>query len=454
MYALLNVAFALLAGLLMTRIFSRWRLPAVTAFLVAGVLIGPFCLGRLGLVGVGFPDYESVAALGTISDVAMGFIAFAIGNEFRLEDLRKTGRQAFIIGIVQALVATALVDLAMLGFHFLRPDILSAPAAITLGAIAAATAPAATLMVVRQYKAKGPLTSLLLPIVALDDAVGLVVFAVSFGIAKAMISGALSIVSVFVNPLIEIMLSLLLGMLAGAALTRLEAMFHSNRNRMSMTIAFVFLTVALAALEWRVGEVVIGFSPLLVCMMLGTVFCNICPLSEDLMDRADDWSAPLLAVFFVISGAELRVEEFGGVTMVLIGVRYSLGRGVIYILFRSMGKYLGAHFSAKAVGCDEKTVKYLGITLLPQAGVALGMCVSAQELGAADGLLVRNIVLFSVLIYELVGPLLTKEALTAAGEITAKPKEVLERRAKALAEAEPKEFLEEREAKKHKKQDL
>ena len=395
MYALLNVAFALLAGLLMTRIFSRWRLPDVTAFLVAGVLIGPFCLGRLGITGVGFAAYEDVAALGAISDVAMGFIAFAIGNEFRLEDLRKTGRQAFIIGIVQALVATVLVDLAMLGFHFLRPDILSAPAAITLGAIAAATAPAATLMVVRQYKAKGPLTSLLLPIVALDDAVGLVVFAVS---------------------------------------------------RMSMTIAFVFLTVALAALEWRIGEVVIGFSPLLVCMMLGTVFCNICPLSEDLMDRADDWSAPLLAVFFVISGAELRLEVFGELTMVLIGV--------IYIIFRSMGKYLGAHFSAKAVGCDEKTVKYLGITLLPQAGVALGMCVSAQELGAADGLLVRNIVLFSVLIYELVGPLLTKEALTAAGEITAKPKEVLERRAKALAEAEPKEFLEEREAKKHKKQDL
>ena len=446
MYALLNVAFALLAGLLMTRIFSRWRLPDVTAFLVAGVLIGPFCLGRLGITGVGFAAYEDVAALGTISDVAMGFIAFVIGNEFRLEDLRKTGRQAFIIGIVQALVATALVDLALLGFHFLRPDILSAPAAITLGAIAAATAPAATLMVVRQYKAKGPLTSLLLPIVALDDAVGLVVFAVSFGIAKAMISGALSIVSVLVNPLIEIVLSLLLGMLAGAALTRLEAMFHSNRNRMSMTIAFVFLTVALAALEWRIGEVVIGFSPLLVCMMLGTVFCNICPLSEDLMDRADDWSAPLLAVFFVISGAELRLEVFGELTMVLIGV--------IYIIFRSMGKYLGAHFSAKAVGCDEKTVKYLGITLLPQAGVALGMCVSAQALGAADGLLVRNIVLFSVLIYELVGPLLTKEALTAAGEITAKPREVLERRAKALAEAEPKEFLEEREAKKHKKQDL
>lgn len=440
MYVLLNVAFALLAGLLMTRLFSRWHLPDVTAFLVAGVLIGPFCLGRLGIDGLGFADYEAVEALGMVSDVAMGFIAFAIGNEFRLEELRKTGRQAFIIGVVQALVAAALVDLALVAFHLLRPDILSLPAAITLGAIATATAPAATLMVVRQYKADGPLTRLLLPIVALDDAVGLVVFAVSFGIAKAMLSGSLSLVSVLVNPIIEIALSLLLGALAGVVLTKLEAMFHSNRNRMSMTIAFVFLTVALSGLGWEIGEVIIGFSPLLVCMMLGTVFCNICPLSEDLMDRADDWSAPLLAVFFVISGAELRLEVFGEATMVLVGV--------IYIIFRSAGKYFGARVSAKATGCDEKTVKYLGITLLPQAGVALGMCVSAQELGGADGSLVRNIILFSVLIYELVGPLMTKEALTAAGEISAKPKEVVERRERALAEAEPKEFLEERKKKK------
>ena len=442
MYALLNVAFALLAGLLMTRIFSRWRLPDVTAFLVAGVLIGPFCLGRLGITGVGFAAYEDVAALGTISDVAMGFIAFSIGNEFRLSQLKKTGRQAMIIGVLQALAALAFVDVALVIFHFLRPDVLSVPAAITLGAIATATAPATTLMVVRQYKAKGPLTSLLLPIVALDDAVGLVVFAVSFGIAKAMISGALSIVSVLVNPLIEIVLSLLLGMLAGAALTRLEAMFHSNRNRMSMTIAFVFLTVALAALEWRIGEVVIGFSPLLVCMMLGTVFCNICPLSDDLMNRADKWSTPMLAVFFVVSGANLRLSVFSQGVLVLIGV--------VYIIARSAGKYCGARWSAKAVGCDHTVQKYLGIMLLPQEGVALGMCVSAQVLGA-DGELIRNIILFSVLIYELVGPLATKESLKAAGAITEKPREVLERRERKLAEAEPKEFLERRKERANKK---
>ena len=288
MIALLNVSFALLAGLLMTRLFKKGHLPDVTAFLVAGVLIGPFCLGRLGVPGLGFSTYEEVAGLGVVSNVAMGFIAFSIGSEFRLSQLKKTGKQALIIGIVQALVAAAFVDVALLAFHFAFPELLSAPAAITLGAIATATAPAATLMVVRQYKAKGELTSLLLPIVALDDAVGLIVFAVSFGIAKALISGAVSIVSILVNPIVEIVLSLLLGAVAGYVLTFLERLFHSNTNRNSLVIGFVFLTVGLSSLGWSIGELHIGFSPLLVCMMLGTVFCNICPLSEDLMQRSDN----------------------------------------------------------------------------------------------------------------------------------------------------------------------
>ena len=438
MTALLSFAFALMAGLMMTRLFNRWRLPDVTAFLVSGVLIGPFVLGRLGIHGFGFPTYESVAQLEVISKVAMGFIAFAIGNEFRLSQLRKTGRQALIIGILQGLAAAVLVDLALLGFHALFPEILSVPAAITLGAIATATAPAATLMVVRQYKAKGELTELLLPIVALDDAVGLIVFAVSFGIAKALLSGAVSVVSILVNPLLEIACSLLLGALAGFVLTKLETMFHSNTNRNSMTISFVFLTVALSSLELTFGELRIGFSPLLVCMMLGTLFCNISPLSDDLMQRADVWSQPLLAVFFVISGAELQLEVFAQPILVCIGV--------VYIVSRSLGKYFGARYSAQMVGCSEKVVKYLGITLLPQAGVALGMCVTAQQLGAQDGSLVRNIILFSVLVYELVGPLMTKVALQAAGEISEKPKEVLERRARKLAQAEPKELLERRRA--------
>jgi len=442
MYALLNVAFALFAGLMMTRLFNRWHLPDVTAFLVAGVLIGPFVLGRLGIPGLAFRTYDEVAVLGAVSKVAMGFIAFSIGDEFRLEQLRKTGRQAFIIGVVQALVACLLVDCALLAFHTARPDLLSAPAAITLGAIATATAPAATLMVVRQYKAKGELTSLLLPIVALDDAVGLIVFAVSFGIARAMLSGAVSIASILVEPLLEIVLSLALGALAGLILTELERMFHSNSNRTSMTIAFVLLTVGFSSLTFDVGGVRIGFSSLLVCMMLGTVFCNLSPLSDDLMGRADRWSQPLLAVFFVISGAELQLEVFSQPLLVLIGV--------IYILSRSLGKYFGAYFSAKAVRCSPNVVKYLGVTLLPQAGVALGMCVSAQQLGSTDGPLVRNIVLFAVLIYELIGPLMTKEALKASGDIQDKPQEVVERRARALAAAPEKPLALHRDAKRRK----
>lgn len=439
MITLLNVAFALLAGLLMTRLLNKWHLPDVTAFLIAGVLIGPFVLGRVGIHGLGFPSYDDVAVLGVIADVAMGFIAFSIGNEFRLEALRQTGKQASVIGIVQAIVACLSVDVALLLFHTARPDLISVPAALTLGAIATATAPAATLMVVRQYKAKGELTSLLLPIVALDDAVGLIVFAISFGVARAMLAGSVSLLSVLVEPLLEIVFSVLIGAGAGFVLTELERLFHSNTNRTSMTIAFVFLTVGFSSLNFEIGDVQIGFSSLLVCMMLGTVFCNLSPLSDDLMGRADRWSQPLLAVFFVISGAELQLEVFSSPLLVLIGV--------VYILFRSLGKYFGAALSARAMRCGAKVVNYLGITLLPQAGVALGMCVTAQQLGNEEGTLIRNIILFSVLIYELLGPLMTREALKAAGEINEKPKEILERRAHALAVAAPKKLALHREIK-------
>jgi len=437
MQVLLSVAFALMAGLLMTRLMKRLHLPDVTAYLIAGLLIGPCFLGRLGIPGLGFSTYEELNGLGLISDIALGFIAFSIGNEFRLSALKKTGRQAFIIGVLQALAATLLVDVALLLFHLAAPEVLSVPAAITLGAIASATAPAATLMVVRQYKAKGELTSLLLPIVALDDAVGLVLFAVSFGVARALTSGVVDVFSVLVNPVIEIVGSLLLGGLAGYLLTKLETLFHSNTNRLAMTIAFVFLTVALSMLEITAGPVTIGFSSLLVCMMMGTIFCNICPLSEDLMEKADRWTAPLLVLFFVVSGAELELEVFAQLIVVLVGV--------LYILTRSFGKYIGASLSARATHCSPNVVKYLGVTLLPQAGVALGMCVTAQTLGE-DGSLIRNIVLFAVLVYELFGPLMTKWALTKSGDISPMSAEVANRRQAKLAAAEPKELLVRRDA--------
>ena len=429
MSTLLSVSIALLAGLLMTRLFKPFKLPDVTAYLIAGVLIGPYCIGALGVDGLGFPTMDAVHILGLVSEVALGFIAFSIGNEFRLEDLKKTGKQAFVIGIVQALVATAFVDGALLVVHFAMPDKLSLPQLLVLGAIATATAPAATLMVVRQYKAKGPLTSLLLPIVALDDAVGLIVFAVSFGVAKTVVSGQVDLVSIIVNPLVEIVCSLILGAIMGWVLTQLEKMFHSNTNRLNMTIALVFLTVSLSMLDFHVGPIHVGFSSLLVCMMLGTIFCNICPLSHDLMERSDKWTSPLLALFFVISGAELELRVFADIAIV--------GIGVIYIVFRCFGKYFGALISAKATKCEPQICKYLGVTLFPQAGVALGMCsivASSTEFGT-QGVLVRNITLFAVLIYELFGPLMTRQALMSAGEIKPIEQHVKDRRQMKLEEA-------------------
>ena len=426
---LLSISLALMMGLLMTRVFKllKLRFPDVSAFLIAGLIVGPCCLGKLNIPGLGFASFEAVDAVSVVNDVALGFIAFSIGNEFCLSQLKTVGRQATVVGIVQALCAALLVDAALIALHYLAPGIITVPVAITLGSIATATAPAATLMVVRQYKAKGPVTDLLLPVVALDDAVGLAVFSVSFGIASAMVTGAPDLISLFVNPLLEIVLSLLLGSVLGMLLTVLERSFFSNSNRLSLTIAFVLLTVALSSLTFRIGKVTVGFSSLLVCMMLGTMFCNLCPLSHDLMNRADKWTAPLFALFFVISGADLELAVLKRPAALIIGA--------VYILFRCLGKYLGAYLSCRQTKCAPQVTKYLGITLFPQAGVALGMCATASSLGADEGSLVRNTILFSVLVYELVGPVLTRWALTRAGDIAPISAEVSTRRMKSLEEA-------------------
>lgn len=423
MQALLSLSIALFAGLMLSRLAKVLQLPAVTAYLVAGILIGPYCLGALGVPGLGFISMEDISTYSIISDVALGFIAFSIGNEFRLSQLRKTGKQATVIGIFQAVFTTLIVDIALIAVHFIMPEKLPLPSAIIMGAVASATAPAATLMVVKQYKAKGPLTDLLLPIVALDDAVGLVLFAVSFGIAKALLSGRVDVISIIVEPILEVVLSLALGFIMGQLFTFSEQFFHSRSKRLSMSVTFVLLTVALSMLSFEIGGVHIAFSSLLVCMMLGTVFCNECDFSEELMDRIDRWSSPLLILFFVISGAELELSVFKDYFIVLIGI--------VYIIFRSLGKYFGASISAKSVHCEKSVVKYLGITLLPQAGVALGMAIKAEQLGP-EGAIVANLTLFSVLVYELIGPFLTKIALTKAGDI--KPEGKVSAREVAKAE--------------------
>ena len=404
---LVCLAVAILGGLLLSRVAKKLPLPAVTAYLVAGLLLGPFCIGALGVKGLGFRSLEEVETVSVICQVALGFIAFTIGNEFRLSQLKSMGSRAIVIGIAQAVVTTILVDVVLIAVHFIVPDVLSVPSALVLGAIASATAPAATLMVVRQYKADGPLTRLLMLVVAIDDAVGLLLFSASFGIANALEHGSINLIGVLVEPTVEIILSLGTGALVGVALHIIERFFHSRSKRMAISVAFVLLAVGLSDLKFTVGGVHCGFSLLLVCMMMGTVFCNICDTSEELMSRVDGWTVPISILFFVISGAELDLR-------ILINP-YTLLVGVIYIIARSAGKYCGAYGSSKLTQCTPEITKHLGITLLPQAGVALGMALTATTL--SGGAVVRNVVLFAVLVYELVGPALTKRSLTLAGEI-------------------------------------
>ena len=412
MVVILTTAVTLLAGLLLTRVFKYLHLnfPDVTVYLLTGLLVGPFALGRLGIEGIGFRSFEEVEGLSLISSVALGFIAFSIGAEFKFDKIRHSGKQTIIIGILQALCASLLVDIALIILRsFVGEEVLPLSVCLTLGAIASATAPAATLMVVKQYKAKGPVTDLLLPIVALDDAVGLVIFAISFGIAQAIEGGELSFITIIINPLIEIVLSIVLGSLLGVILTKLERIFFSSDHRMAMTISFVLLAIALSSLEYKIDSFKLSFSSLLVLMMMGTIFCNLSEFSQDIFEKSDHWTAPLYVAFFVISGAQLDLNVFSQPTSLLIGL--------IYIIMRCLGKYLGSSLPARFMHLDHNIVKYLGITLFPQAGVALGMVNTAQVLGPANGSLIRNVILLSVLIYELIGPSLTKFSLTKAGEI-------------------------------------
>ena len=404
---LVLLAVCLIGGLMFSRVTKKMHLPAVTAYLVAGLLLGPFCLGRMNIPGLGFQSLAQVDSMKIITQTALGFIAFTIGNEFRLSQLKATGAKAITIGILQAVITTLVVDAALIVLHILQPSVISLSCAITLGAIAAATAPAATLMVVRQYKADGPLTRLLLLVVALDDAVGLVVFSVSFGIATALSSGHVNLLGVVVEPLLEILLSFSLGAAIGWLLNWVEQFFHSRSKRMTISVAFVLLAVGLSMVEFQIGAVHCGFSLLLVCMMAGSVFCNICPTSEELMSRIDGWTMPLNVLFFVLSGAELNLNVLAQPVTLLVGI--------VYIIFRSAGKYIGSNFSCRITAQSKAITEHLGITLLPQAGVALGMALTAATL--PDGTLARNVVLFSVLVYELVGPALTKHSLLAAGEI-------------------------------------
>lgn len=375
-------------GLLLTRLAKKVNLPNVTAYLIAGLIVGPYCLNLF--------SESMLAGISELTSIALGFIAFSIGGEFKWESLKRVGVKALIITIFQALAALAAVDVVLIlcGFDL--------PLSLTLGAIATATAPAATLMVVRQYRAQGTMTNTLLSVVAMDDAIGLAAFAISLAMAQSLTSGAAPTVqNMLISPLLEIGLSLVVGAALGTVLSFLLRFFRSRANRLSLMIAAVFAGVALSDC-W-------GLSALLTCMAIGAAMVNLRADSGALIENTDRWTPPLFMLFFIISGAELDLQVLTTVGLL----------GVLYLVARSLGKYFGAALGACVVKSEPKIRKYLGLTLLPQAGVAIGMAQVVIAKLPEYGEVIRAVVLCATLVYELVGPVITRIALSRAGEIPA-----------------------------------
>lgn len=414
---LIILALFIIVGLLATRLIRILNLPNVTGFLIAGLLIGPgmlLLISKIFNIDPAFAEsYQTlVGKLSILSDVALGFIALSIGVEFKLKHLKEIGKKVFIITIFQALTTTLFVDIVLISLHSVLG--ISLGVAITMGAIATATAPAATLLVVRQYNAKGPVVDTLLPVVALDDAIGLMVFSISFAIAKVYDTGSdITVVAVLINPLIEIFASLFVGLGLGAIMTLISKAFKSRANTLGLLIAFSLLCVGLSQIEFSFGEIEFSLSSLLVCMMLGATYANLRKDSGRYLQRVDDFTPPLFLSFFVISGASINFTVINSFLIVLVAF--------IYILVRALGKITGAYLGAAVAKSEPNVKKYLGITLLPQAGVAIGMAnmakVALDANGSSNGDIIFTIVLTATLVYELVGPLLTKMALEKANEI-------------------------------------
>ncbi len=403
MTAILGIALAMVFGLVFNRVMKLFNLPSVTGYLAAGIIVGPYCIGLLSggtLTGVSF-----------ITDIALGFIAFSIGGEFKLSNIKSLGSKILVITILQALGAVALVMGALFVVRAVAPDLIDTPAILLLSAIATATAPAATLMVVRQFKARGVVTDTLLPVVAFDDAIGLMVFAVCSGIAKVVAAGSeLTVTSVLLMPLFEIFVSIAIGAALGFVLTLCSRLFRSRANRLCCMVTLTLAGVGICELNILGGNL----SSLLTCMMIGAVFVNTRKDAEMILEGTERWTPPLFMLFFVISGATLDLAVIPKVGVV----------GIVYIVFRSLGKYFGAFAGAAITKADKQVRNHLGITLLPQAGVAIGMAqivANTPEFAAIAGQVV-TVTLCATLVYELVGPLLTKMSLKAAGEITERGK--------------------------------
>lgn len=398
MNTILCIAIAFVAGLLATKAMKVFNLPNVTGFLIAGLIIGPSIFGIV--------SGEQVESFGIISDIALGFIALAIGMEFKMSHIKALGPKVVVITLTQAFLATILVDVALIAFG------VDIPLALTLGAIASATAPAATLMVIKQYRASGPVVETLLPVVAFDDAVGLMIFSISVALAKVFATGAaLTVNTVLVTPLVEIFGSLALGAVLGVVLWALNKWFKLGGNKLISAVMVVFLGIGLVELFATLWHV--ELSGLLTCMMVGATFTNLCVDESEVLIQTDNWTVPLLMLFFVISGAQLDIS-----VIPLVGVI-----GGIYIVARSIGKYIGAFLGCKITKANPMVTKYLGLTLLPQAGVEIGMAQVAMVALPAFAMEINTIVLCAIFFYAIIGPIITKIALTKAGEINVTKKQ-------------------------------
>lgn len=429
----LYVAIAIIVALFSTRLMKKIKLPNVTGFLITGIIVGPCVLG-LFFNGFDFansftessPIYNFVDNLSWLSVLALGFIAFTIGNNFKLSTIKQLGKKVVIITIFEALGAALLVFIALTIAHFIEASFVSEsqrtltwPLVLTLSAISCATAPAATLLVIRQYKADGPVVRTLLPVVALDDAVALIMFSILFGVAKTIEKGeGLNIIVMISKPIIEIILSLLIGGVLGFGLSYANKLFKSRANRSMMCIGAITLNIGLYYLFLNIEIPMYGnfeLSYLLMCMITSAVFINIFKSHQTTMERLDEITPIIFSLFFVLSGANLNLTIFASDKVgVLILIAF------IYLIFRVVGKYLGTFFSTSITKSEESVRKYLGFTLIPQAGVAIGLATTASKTLGKDsyiGSIIVAVILISTIIYELVGPVITKVVLEKAGEI-------------------------------------
>lgn len=384
---LLHLGTILLVGFIVAKLLGLLKFPEVTGYLIAGILIGPSVFG--------FIPEEAVKSFDIISEVALAFIAFSIGAELKFDDLKKVGKAIFLITILEALVAFFLVTVVML---LLKQSL---PFSLAIGSIACATAPAATLMVIKQYKAEGPLVRTLIPVVALDDGVCIIAFGVASTLAQNMIQGgAFSMMNMVGKPIIQIFSALALGIVAGIIMVKA---MNFMKNQGQIQVAFIGVIFLLAAISLR-----FDLSSLLTMMAFGTTICNTSSNEVKVFTAIEVITPAIFLCFFVLSGADLDLSS-----LTKVGVL-----GAAYVVARVIGKALGAGIGAKIGSLSSSVQQNLGFCLVPQAGVAIGLSLIAKRIiPAPHGAAIRDIILSATVIYELIGPLLTKMALFRAGEI-------------------------------------